>query len=215
MSMLDKVVAAVTAAESDEARAEARAKAQSASSAGDWLSMVLKHHGQIDAAFDAVKTATTAAERLSAHKELAVLLTGHSIAEETVLYPALVAADEKNHAIKAYRDQSAAKTRMGLLETIPPMSQEYLDKLEHIRVAVAHHMYEEEGTWFLELKEKVPSAEQARLSRRYEEEFSRYVFDGSTRRPVVSRAGAPLPRRTVVARHAGARSWRFWETLGR
>jgi hypothetical protein len=189
MSILDKVVAAVTPPESDEARAEARAKAQSSASPGDWLSMVLEHHRQIEAAFAAVKAATTAATRVYAQKELAVLLMGHSIAEEAVLYPALVAADEKSHATKAYTEQSAAKTQMGLLETLPPMSQDYLDKLEHIRGAVAHHVYEEEGTWFFELKEKLPAAEHTRLSQRYEEEFSRYVGD-STEKPQTLRAGS-------------------------
>ena len=190
MSMLDKVVAAVTPPESDEARAEARAKAQSAASAGDWLSMVLEHHQQIEAAFAAVKAATTAAIRVSAQKELAVILTGHCIAEEAVLYPALVAVDEKAHGTKAYTEQSAAKTQMGLLETIPPMSQDYLDKLEHIRGAVAHHVYEEEGTWFLDLKEKLPSADQARLSQRYEEEFSRYMGTSKGNRLQAQSAGA-------------------------
>jgi hypothetical protein len=189
MSIVDKVVAAVTPPESDQAREEARAKAQSVASAGDWLSMVLEHHRQIETAFAAVKAAPSAGERVTAQKELAVLLTGHSIAEEAVLYPALVAADEKAHATKAYTEQSAAKTQMGLLETIPPMSQDYLDKLEHIRGAVAHHVYEEEGTWFLELKEKVPSAEQARLSQRYEEEFSRYVGDTTTKQTTRLRTG--------------------------
>ena len=55
------------------------------------------------------------------------------------------------------------------------MSQDYLDKLEHIRGAVAHHVYEEEGTWFLELKEKVSAADQTKLTAQYEEEFDRYV----------------------------------------
>ena len=190
MSILDKVVAAVTPPESDEARAEARAKAQSAAGAGDWLSMVLEHHRQIEAAFAAVKAAPSAETRVAAQKELAVILTGHSIAEEAVLYPALVAADEKAHATKAYTEQSAAKTQMGLLETIPPMSQDYLDKLEHIRGAVAHHVYEEEGTWFLELKQKLPLGDQTRLSQRYQEEFSRYVGDGDTTAPAeVRRVG--------------------------
>lgn len=190
MSIVDKVVAAVTPPESEEARAQARAKAQSAAGVGDWLSMVLEHHREIEAAFAAVKAAASAAERTSAQKKLAIILTGHSIAEEAVLYPALVAADEKSHATKAYTQQSAAKTQMGLLETIPPMSQDYLDKLEHIRDAVAHHVYEEEGTWFLDLKQKVPSGEQARLSQRYEEEFSRYVGDS-----VTAEAAASVVRR--------------------
>jgi hypothetical protein len=176
MSIIDKVVAAVTPPESEEARREARAKARAAATPGDWLSMALEHHVKIEAAFAAVKEASTPATRVAAQKKLALILTGHSNAEESVLYPALAgAADEKGHATMAYSEQAAAKTQMALLENLPPMSQDYLDKLEHIRGAVAHHVYEEEGTWFLELKEKVASGEQAKLSERFEEEFSRYM----------------------------------------
>jgi hypothetical protein len=112
---------------------------------------------------------------VAAQKTLAVILTGHSNAEESVLYPALADADEKSHATMAYAEQAAAKTQMALLEKLPPMSQDYLDKLEHIRGAVAHHVYEEEGTWFIELKEKAPAGEQTKLAHRYAEEFNRYV----------------------------------------
>ena len=177
MSILDKVVAAVTPPESDEQRAEARAKARNAATDGDWLSLVLEHHRQIEAAFAAVKAAPDAAGRIGAQKRLALLLTGHSIAEEAVIYPALVAANEEAHSTKAYTEQSAAKVQMGLLENLDPMSQEYLDKLEHIRGAVAHHVYEEEGNWFLDLKTKLPPADQTKITFRYQEEFSRYTRD--------------------------------------
>jgi hemerythrin superfamily protein len=175
MSILDKVVAAVTPLESDEQRADARTKARNAASDGDWLTLVLQHHAQIEAAFTQVKAASDAASRVRAQKRLALLLTGHSIAEEAVIYPAMVKADEESHATKAYTEQSAAKVQMGLLEGLDPMGQEYLDKLEHIRGAVAHHVYEEEGTWFVDLKEKLPPSDQTKLTFRYQEEFSRYT----------------------------------------
>jgi hypothetical protein len=175
MSVLDKVIAAVTPPESEESRKEARAKAYAAAKSGDWLSLILQHHEEIEAAFAAVKAATSATTRVAAQKKLGIILTGHSNAEESVIYPALAAADEKSHATMAYTEQAAAKTQMALLENLSPMTQDYLDKLEHIRGAVAHHVYEEEGTWFLELKEKVPAADQAKLTRRYQEEFERYV----------------------------------------
>lgn len=177
MSLLDKVVAAVTPPESDEQRAEARAKARSAATDGDWLSLVLDHHRQIEAAFAAVKATTDAASRVRAQKRLALLLTGHSIAEEAVIYPALVKANEQGHSTTAYTEQSAAKVQMGLLEDLEPMSQEYLDKLEHIRGAVAHHVYEEEGNWFVDLKTKLAPADQTKITFRYQQEFSRYTRD--------------------------------------
>jgi hemerythrin superfamily protein len=175
MSILDKVVAAVTPAETEKQRLEARVKARASAMDGDWLSQVLLHHQQIEAAFEAVKAATDASTRVMAQKRLGLLLTGHAIAEEAVLYPALVKANEQGYSTKAYTEQSEAKVQMSLLEDVPPMSQEYLDKLEHLREAVAHHIYEEEGYWFLELRKKLPSADQVKLTFRYQEEYTRYT----------------------------------------
>jgi hypothetical protein len=175
MSMIDKVMAAVTPTESEDARGEARRRAQAAAAPGDWLALVLEHHRQIEAAFAAVKNARSAIDRRLAQKRLGVLLTGHAIAEESVLYPALALHGEKGHADTAYSEQATVKTDMAALEVIDAMSQEYLDKLEQMRAAVAHHMYEEEGRWFLELQQNVPSLDQKKLTERYTEEFNRYV----------------------------------------
>ncbi len=175
MSIIDKVVAAVTPPESKDARAHARAKARAAATPGDWLSAVLDHHLEIEAAFEKVKGATSASSRLKALEALATLLTGHAVAEEAALYPALAHADEKAHATKAYTEQSAAKLQMGLLQDLPPMSQEFVDKLEHIEGAVAHHVFEEEGTWFPDLKSKLSPDDQVKRTARYEEQFLRYI----------------------------------------
>jgi hypothetical protein len=177
MSVMDKVIAAVTPPETEEARREARQDARSAASSGDWLALVLDHHERIEDAIDAVKSATTSQERVRAQKAFTILLTGHANAEESVLYPALARADEKGHATMGYTEQAATKMQLGLLEGLPPMSQDYLDKLEHIRGALAHHMYQEEGSWLLELKRKLPAVDQSMLTARYLEEFERYVGD--------------------------------------
>jgi hypothetical protein len=175
MSIIDRIVAAVTPPESEEARREARAIALAAATPGDWLSMVLEHHENIEAAFIAVEEATTMAAQIAAQKQLATILTGHSVAEEAVLYPALADGGEKGHATMAYTEQSAAKVQMALLEKLEPLSEDFMEKLEHIRGAVVHHMYEEERNWFLDLKQNVETSEQTRLTTRYLEEFSRYV----------------------------------------
>jgi hypothetical protein len=85
MSVLDKAIAAVTPPESKEARMKAREKARAAAHMGDWLSMVLDQHVQIEDAFTAVEAASNEQARRAAQKRLAVLLTGHSNAEESVL----------------------------------------------------------------------------------------------------------------------------------
>ena len=180
MSLLDKAIAAVTPPESQEARQRARADAEAAATPGDWLSLILDHHRRIEAAFDALEAATDPAGRTPAQKALGVILTGHSIAEEAAVYPAMAEEHQVGHAELAYQEQSAAKMEMGLLETLDPSGEDYRDKFEHIRGAVMHHIYSEEGTWFPELKESLPAAEQARIGERYREEFARYMGADAT-----------------------------------
>lgn len=174
MSLLDKAIAAVTPPERDEARARARQEAETLAVPGSWLSQILDHHREIEARFADVKAATSPEARRSAQKELARILTAHSIAEEAAIYPALAADKQVGHAELAYQEQSAAKMEMGLLERLDPMSEDYLDKLEHIRGAVAHHVYSEEGTWFPELMRDLSATDLEIVTQRYAEEFSRY-----------------------------------------
>jgi hypothetical protein len=177
MSLLDKAIAAVTPPVSEEKRAEARAKARAAAEPGDWLSQILDHHELIEAAFAEVKAAPDLDTRRAAQKKLGVLLTGHSIAEEAVIYPALAHAGKMGHANTAYTQQVAAKMQMAALEHLDPLSEDYLDKLGHLEGAVATHVYEEENDWFIDLKETAPAEDQQMATERYEEEYARYVGD--------------------------------------
>jgi hypothetical protein len=175
MSILGRVVAAVTPLTSEEQREEARLRARDAATPGDWLTLVLQHHLRIEEAFAAVAATQDRRTRLAAQKALGILLTGHANAEESVLYPALAGLEGRGRAQLAYREQGTARMELGVLENLPPMSQAYLKKLEQIRDALTHHVYEEEGTWFVQLKKELPQFDQLRLTQRYKEEFDRYV----------------------------------------
>ncbi|MFZ0500210.1 MAG: hemerythrin domain-containing protein [Steroidobacteraceae bacterium] len=185
MSFVDKVVAAVTPPESAQSRLKARAKARAAAGSNDWLALILDHHVGIEDAFAAVGSAQGAAARTHALKSLALIMTGHSNAEEAVIYPALVRAGHKSDAMSSYAEQADAKANMGELEYLDVESADFLHKLEHIHGAVAHHMYEEESDRFLDLKE-LPIEAQNRLTRRYQQEFERYM--GNEAPPPISDA---------------------------
>lgn len=173
MSVIDRIVAAVTPPESEEDRARAREKARAAAMAGDWLDQILQHHQQIEMAFSEAEAAMDASSRTRAQRKLAALLTAHSSAEEAVIYPQL-SHGHKTHMAMAYEEQQAAKVQLALLEALDPLSEDWSEKLEHIRGAVAHHVYEEENDRFLHLKEEIPSADQERMTARYREEMARY-----------------------------------------
>ncbi len=173
MSVIDKAIAAITPPESEEARAEARKKAESIATPGGWLAQIIAHHRGIESHFADLKIAASPDARRAALKKLGLLLTAHSIAEEVAVYPAMAANHEVGHAELAYQEQSAAKMEMGLLERLDPESQDFHDKLGHIEGAVKHHVYSEEGTWFIDLA-RMPAADQNLIQQRYSEEYARY-----------------------------------------
>jgi hemerythrin superfamily protein len=178
MSWLDKIASTVFPIVSDEKRAEARRKAEELARGHQWLAHIIAHHKAIEQCFADALSATDADSRRQAMKQLARLNTGHSIAEEVTVYPALVeyngAIGGKMQAAIAYEEQQMAKIQAAMLEKLDPTSEEWRTKLKHIQSAVQQHVYEEEGHRFAELAEALPPAESARLSRRYTEEFERY-----------------------------------------
>jgi hypothetical protein len=192
MSIFDKLVDAVTPPETEEQRREARRKVRAAAAGTRWLSVLVDHHEQIEAAFAEAKRAEDAGSRRVALKRLGELLNGHSIAEEATIYPALAKLGESGHADMAYAEQVAAKLQMAALEQLDPLSEDFADKLGHLEGAVRHHVYKEESGWFIDLKEKASAEDQARLAKRYSEEFDRYMEGGQ--RTSTDRRAAQEPR---------------------
>lgn len=178
MSWLDKIGSTVFPLASDEKRAEARRKAEELGRMNQWLGQIVAHHKAIEQCFEDALGATGLDARRHAMKELARLNTGHSIAEEVTVYPALVehngVVGGKIQAVLAYEEQQMTKIEQAMLEQLDPMSEEWWTKLEHIKSAVQQHVYEEENHRFAELAKALSPGESARLSRRYAEEFERY-----------------------------------------
>ena len=174
MNFFDRLAAALTPEASDEDRVRARTQAQALANDDDWLSRVLEQHQQIETLFIEAAMAEPGGDRLMAMKNLAQLLTAHSMAEEVVLFPAIARSGEKGDATMAYEEQSMTKVEMAALEQLDPESDEWTEKLETIRRAVAHHVYEEESDWFPRLHHTVSESEAEMLSMRFDEEFDRH-----------------------------------------
>lgn len=175
MSLLDKIAATLAPPESDADRADAHQRAKELTPGNEWLARALTHHEEIEASFARALNASNDADATQAVKNLALVLNAHSMAEEVVLYPVLVMEGHKGHAAEAYEEQQMAKVQMAELERLPPRSQEWRDKLEHIRGAVLHHIYREESTWFPELVQETTTLDKAMLDRRFSEEFDRFM----------------------------------------
>ena len=202
MSWLDKIGSTLFPLVSDEKRAGARREAEELAREHQWLAQIIAHHKAIEQSFADAFAATDADSRRHAMKELARLNTGHSIAEEVTVYPALIeyngALGGKVQAAIAYEEQQMAKIQQAMLEKLDPMSAEWREKLEHIQSAIQQHVYEEESNGFADLAKAISPAESARLSRRYAEEFERYCGADRHEEPAI-----PLQ---MAAQESGSRS---------
>lgn len=174
MNFFDRLANAITPEATAEDRTRARSEALAMVNDDDWLARVIDQHEQIEALFAEALVAEPGSDRLMAMKQLAQLLNAHSMAEEVVLYPALARSGEKADATMAYEEQSMAKVEMAALEQLDPESDEWTQKLEAIRKAVAHHVYEEESEWYPQLYRTVSETEADMLSMRFDEEFDRH-----------------------------------------
>ena len=173
MHILDQAIAASAAPHNQMRRIKARSKAADRGRSCPWLGQVVAHHQRIEEAFAAVHATRDAGARRRAERRLATLLSGHAVAEEAVLYPAMSAAHQKAHAVAAYEAQSRFKVMLALLAATPPMSAGYEEELATLRDAVAWHVLDEEGSWFPALARSGDAAQQARLGARYAAEFER------------------------------------------
>lgn len=174
MSFLDRLAASVTPAASDEKRAEARTKIESMVPGEAWLGLIVDQHKEIESLFAEARAASAGADRREAVRKLSALLTGHANAEEAVVYPIISEDSGKTHAGMAYEEHAMTKIQLSKLERMDPMSEEWTEKLDHIRSAVQQHIYQEEHSWLPDLVENTPDHKKIILNRRFAEEFKRY-----------------------------------------
>ena len=174
MNLFDKIAAAIRPEETAEDRIRARNNALALAQDGDWLALAIQHHREIEALFAEALGAVSPDARIAAMRQLGHMLSAHSMAEEVVLYPALALGGEKTDAAMAYEEQAMTKVEMAALEKLDPHSDAWREKLESIRAAVSHHVFQEEGEWFPRLQATAAGDDAHRLTRRFEEEFARH-----------------------------------------
>jgi iron-sulfur cluster repair protein YtfE (RIC family) len=175
MTLLDKMRASTTPRPSDDERTRTRHIARLLADDHPWLAEVIRHHVAIEDAMDNVAAAPDASGRRHALRWLRTLLTGHFLAEEAVLYPAMAQDGQRVHAVTAYADDSGMKIELAALETMDARGPDFADKLERLRGDLAWHLHEEESAWYPALCRAGDAAFHGRLTDRFVAEFDRYM----------------------------------------
>jgi iron-sulfur cluster repair protein YtfE (RIC family) len=174
MFLIDKAVTGVAPAQTSERRIKARSKVRDLGRHCDWLRLVVQQHEQIEQVLAQLAAAVDVAGARRAEQTLATLLTGHSVAEEAVLYPAMASARQKAHAV-TFSEQARLKVHLAALAAREPATPDWRAELDRLAQAISEHIFDEECSWFPALAKVDDAALQARLSARFVAEYERYM----------------------------------------
>ncbi len=133
----------------------------SASTPGDVVDLILSDHRELEKIFDTLLNEPE--KRAGLVPVMTTLLTAHSRAEESEVYPAAREAggeDDVEHSQKEHleADQLAEK-----VATTDPTSPDFPTALKELIDAVKHHVEEEEKTVLPGIRTRVEEAERVRL----------------------------------------------------
>lgn len=173
MSFLDRIAAALAPAATDEQRIDARRQFEELAVGEAFAEDILAQHRQIEALFAEARNASGPGAE-AAIRALAVLLNGHSMAEEAVVYPDISEHSGKAHAGMAYEEHAMTKVQLAELQKMAPGTREWREKLDHIESAVQQHVYQEESSWLPDVIRHAPVEERQRMSMEFREYFQRF-----------------------------------------
>lgn len=149
----------------------------SALTAGDWMQQVRAQHREIDRHFAMLKnTRDRDAGMRDMHlKQLATVLTGHSIAEEVALYPGVAITGDRPGSDKLYMDQQHAKVMVAEIDAMPRMGPMFMERLTALEAAIKAHVAEEETQKYPQLMRTATREMNLKMTADFRREFTRYM----------------------------------------
>jgi hemerythrin-like domain-containing protein len=115
--------------------------------------MLEADHRQVEALFDKIERAKGDA-RQPLIDQLAMSVRGHMELEETVLYPAMQPVTGDEAVQEARKEHELARSSLDEMVSLAPEQPGFDAALEATKAGISHHVEEEEGEVFPELRRK-------------------------------------------------------------
>jgi hemerythrin-like domain-containing protein len=118
--------------------------------AGDWMDALVLEHQGVMKIFDGIEATD---EKMTGRRNMLLMqlkhaLMKHAIEEESVIYPALREAGQREAADELNREHGYVKQYLYELENMPSASPDWIMKLRRFRADVEEHVDEEETNLF-------------------------------------------------------------------
>jgi hemerythrin superfamily protein len=121
----------------------------------DVVDLIMQDHRQVEELFEKLKSQPD--QRAGLVPVLTTLLTAHSRAEESEVYPAAAEAGGADEVEHSQEEHVEADQLLARLAQTDPESPEFDSALDELVKAVSHHVEEEESTVLPGMRERMPA----------------------------------------------------------
>jgi hypothetical protein len=138
----------------------------------DVLTLLKEDHDKVKRVLEEGETTTERGEktRTELFTRLKTMLTAHEAMEEEVLYPALKAHPKaKDLTLEAYEEHHVVDLVLEELEMTPVSDEQWGAKWTVAKENIEHHIEEEEGEMFRDIRELFSSDEREQMAARMSE----------------------------------------------
>ena len=132
---------------------------------GDVVDLILNDHRELERLFDTLLNQPE--QRATLLPVMTTLLTAHSRAEESEVYPAARDAGGEDDVEHSQQEHLAADQLAERLAATDPDSDDFTATLEELVDAVKHHVEEEEKTVLPGMRERIDDARRAELGQAF------------------------------------------------
>lgn len=126
--------------------------ARTSKGAPDAIQLLKKDHAEASALFTRFEDASDPDEKSGIAAELCRKLTVHALCEEELLYPAAHASIDDDLVYQAEVEHQSARDLIARIEDADPQAEDFDAMLHVLAEYVRHHVKEEEGEIFPQLK---------------------------------------------------------------
>jgi iron-sulfur cluster repair protein YtfE (RIC family) len=156
----------------------------------DATQLLKKQHAEVKGLFGEFESATDIAEKQQLFDEIADDLAAHCTIEEKVFYPAIYVGPLKEKLREAVEEHLGAKRLIADLLDLEPEDEQFDAKMKALQEQVEHHVEEEEGTIFPEVKRNFSVDELSAMGEQMAQMFDE-LQDSEPRKSVPEETEAP------------------------
>jgi iron-sulfur cluster repair protein YtfE (RIC family) len=156
----------------------------------DATQLLKKQHAEVRGLFGEFESATDIAEKQQLFDEIADDLAAHCTIEEKVFYPAVYVGPLKEKLREAVEEHLGAKRLIADLLDLEPEDEQFDAKMKALQEQVEHHVEEEEGTIFPEVKRNFSVDELSAMGEQMAQMFDE-LQDSEPRKSVPEETEAP------------------------